>query len=195
MVAPPDDNFPPSVLGGESPEHLQDLESVQSSNPGSDGRLQLESGPPEASSSVSTVPESFDAESVWSENQHIFSQIEGLVSNFNPEYAPRRVKADNYVVPPKYGSQDGATTTTGTGSGTTGTGTLSELSEPPHEYAPNRVSAMAISATFVLRREVFLVKDAYTQVTEEQQDSGYGNYGLPYEITRVSVLLHDFSDL
>ena len=184
LVAPPDDNFPPSVLGGESPSRLMDVESIQSSNPGCDGRLSLISGPPESSSSVSYVPEDFDIESVWSENQHLFDQIEGLISNFNPEYAQRPVKRDDYVVPPKYGDSTDASTSTGAG-----TGSLSVLSSPPYVYSGSTTSSSGRTATYVIRRVVVLVKDAYTQVTEEQQDSGFGNYGLPYEVTRVSFQL------
>ena len=175
------------MLGGESPDRLMEVESIQSSNPGCDGRMTLESGPPETASSVSEVPQDFDVESVWSENQHIFEHIEGLVSHFNPEYAPRREKHQDYVIPPKYGVSTDATSSTHVGSNGAGTGTLSSLSNPPHPYSPSVTSSTGRAVTYVIRRMTALVRDSYTQVTEEQQDSGSGNFGIPYEVTRVSV--------
>ena len=162
-MAPPDDQFPPSVLGGESPDRLMEVESVHSSNPGSDGRMLLTSG----TSSTGDVPSNFDAESVWSEHQHIFDYIEGLVSNFNPASAPRRQQPDNFYVSPKRDllSTDSSTSGGGTGS------SLSTLSEPPHSYSRDASIAADATAVMVVRRVVRLVKDSYTQVTEEEQDA------------------------
>ena len=195
-MAPMNNQFPPSVMLGMDPEQLLETESLRSSNPGSDGRLRVESGVGVAPS----VNSDYDAADAWRLMENQFDRVSGLISIFNPDCASAPAETV-YSVPLNCKASTVSGSVTDASGGRTDSVSLSILSEPRYgcdgSIIGTSVSPM-VYPKYTVKRSSVLVRDSYTQLCGEDQDAGRGSFGKTWEVETVSLiscLFYDFIDI
>ena len=199
--------YPPTVLNGTAPQEIFNKEAVQHIDPNADGANTLEVGIGIEEPSVPTVDEAWlDSSTHDTSSREPKFQSRGRFLQYSPSPedhmstfipngpdpgapSPTRFwnpQLERAVVDSRnWNSSDAAGSNDGGAGSVTRSSDLSTMTTPRYQ-----VDAMTDSPLqgYSVKTVVVLVKDSYTQVSAECQDSGFGRFGMPYELSKVSKL-------
>ena len=201
VIRVPHRSYPPTVLNGIAPQKVFNQEAVHHIDPNGDEANVLEVGIGIEEPPVPSIEEA------WSESiTHDTSNREPLLHNRNRflQHPPGpddhlstfiREKMQSFPSPTRFWNpqlESAISNSRGWNNSSTSGGSKSDTrsSDLSTMTTPRYQVDHTIDTPFQgysVKTVTVLVKDGYTQVSAECQDSGFGRFGMPYELSKVTL--------